>query len=119
MNYVLIITNELNGQTEIVNRLFSSVQEAQQYVNDNHLVLQKIITEQEYQVMLQNHQNQKLMRNYYPRPQPQQQNQQPQNVMHEEIEEPEPFPQPRPPKPVFTIFRPHSINPSFVHRRKR
>ena len=119
MSYVIFITNELNGQTEIVNRLFSSVQEAQQYVNEDHLVLQKIITEQEYQMMLQNYHNQKLMRQYYQRPQPQQQNQQLQNVTHEESEEPEPLPQPKPPKPVFTIFRPHSINPSFVHRRKR
>jgi hypothetical protein len=119
MNYVLIIKNELNGQTEIVNKFFSSVEEAQHYVNENHLVLQKIITEQEYQVMLQNYQNQRLMRRFYQRPQLQQQNQQPQNVMDEEIEEPEPSPQPRPPRPVFNIFKPYYVSPMFVLRRKK
>lgn len=121
MSYVLIITNELNGQTEIINRLFSSVEGAQQYVNENHLVLQKIITETEYHVMLQNYQNQKLMRQYYPRPQ--QQNQQTQTMLHEEPEEPEPLLQQRPVKPVGIIFRPRfaqnlRFNPLFVGRRK-
>ena len=121
MNYFLIITNELNGQTEVVTRLFSSVEEAQQYVDENHLILQRIISEQEYHMMLQNNRNQKLMRQYYQRPPPQQQVQQQQNVMHEEPEEPELLPQPKPRKPVFVIVNPLKINPKFVtvNRRKK
>jgi len=90
MSYVLIITNELNGQTEIVNRLFSSVQEAQQYVNENHLILQKIITETEYQNLMMQYQQQRLQQRYQ-RPYPgQPQNQQePQRVLLQETEEPE------------------------------
>jgi hypothetical protein len=122
--YVLLITNELNGQTEVVNKLFSSQQEAQQYVNENHLILQKIMTLQEYQTSLQNYQNQKLMRQYYQRPQPQQQY--PNQV--QTIQEQEPVEQSRPvrpPKPVFIKnYNPgrapyFPVRPLFVLNKKK
>jgi hypothetical protein len=124
MNYVLIITNELNGQTEIVNRLFSSVQEAQQYANENHLILHKIISETEYQNLMVQYQQQRIQqRNQRPYQNPQPQNQSYPHerilIQEQESEEPEPIPQQRPPKPVFNIFKPHSISPMFVLRRKR
>jgi hypothetical protein len=117
--FVLLIQDVLTGQQKVVNQYFSSQQSALDYATQNNLIVDRILSAEEYQLMLQNHQNQKLMRQYYQRPQPQQKNQQPQNVMHEEPEEEEPLPQPRPRKPVFVIIRPLSINPIFIHRRNR
>ena len=125
MNYILFISDSLTGEEKIVNRFFTSEQEAQQYCADNDLIFSRVLSEQQYQGMVQNYQNQKFLRQQYSRyPQPQQQYQN-ERMIHE-LEEPkesEPLPQQRPVKPVGIIFRPRfaqnlRFNPLFIGRRK-
>ena len=120
MNFVLFVLDALTGQEKIINMFFISEEDARKYCTQNDLIFSRILSEQEYLILVQNHQNQRLMRQYYQRPQPQQIEQH-QNVIHGEHEEPEPTPQPSPRRPVFVIINPLKIKPKFVtvNRRKR
>ena len=124
MSFVLFIEDCLTGKIEVVNRLFSSVQEANQYVAENKLILHQIVSEQQYQTMVQNYQQQRqLQRNQ--RPQSQYQQYPNERILIQEIEEPEPSPQPRRlPKPVGFFVNPKfahipNFHPKFVVSKKR
>jgi hypothetical protein len=124
MSYVLFILDNLTGREQLVNRFFISEQEANRYCVENNLIFSRVISEKQYQVLVQNHQNQKLMKQFYQRPQPQQY-QQNRTVIHEEFEEEE-IPQMRkPPKPVFVKnFNPgqapyRPVFPAFVLNRRK
>jgi len=123
MSFVLFITNQLTGQLEVVNRVFISEQEAYSFAKQNGLIVHQIVSEQQYQGMVQQQQQEKYLRQYQ-RPQPQyQQYPREQILIEQEPEEPEPLPQPRPPRTVGIIFKPRfasnlRFNPLFVGRRK-
>jgi hypothetical protein len=116
MNFVLFVLDSLTGQEKIVNRFFGSEKEAYQYCDTHDLIFSRVISEQEYQSLMMQKEQERIMRQQYPR---YQQPQQPRTMITVQEQEPEKPPGiPRPPRPVFTIIRPHVINPSFVHRRK-
>jgi hypothetical protein len=118
MNFVLFVLDTLNGQEKIINRFFTSEQEANQFCVQNDLIFSRVLSEQEYQNLLLQKQQERLLRQQYRR----YQQPQPQAITTIQEQEPEEPPViPRPPKPIFNIINPLKINPKFVtvNRRKR
>jgi hypothetical protein len=120
--FVLYIIDSLNGQEKLVNRYFVSQEEAQKYCADNDLILSRILTDIEFNSILQHQQSQQLMKQQYRG----YQSQQPRQIttVQEEPEEPPQQRTPKPAKPVFPFVQykpvhPPQIHPNFVITKKR
>jgi hypothetical protein len=110
MNYVIFILDNLTGQEKIVNRFFTSEQEAQQYCVLNDLIFSRILSEQEYQNLLLQKQQERLLRQQYRGYQQPQQPRTMTTIQGEESEEPQRIPSS--PKPVM-LFAPNVRAPNF------
>jgi len=99
MNLVIFILDNLTGQEKIVNRFFTSEQEANQYCAENDLIFSRVISEQQYHNLLLQKQQERLLRQQY---RGYQQPQQPRTMTTiQEAELEEQLRIPKPPKPVF------------------
>jgi hypothetical protein len=110
MNFALFVLDSLTGEEKIVNRFFTSEQEAQQYCVLNDLIFSRILSEQEYQNLILQKQHERLLKQQY---RGYQQPQQPRTMITVNEEEPEEQPRiPSSPKPVM-IFAPNVRAPNF------